>query len=75
MDIHPSVQKVNKSIIPLLHKLPDICLSIGGLFFSSQVEPFEAAYAKVRTKTVQMEERNVYCGAYFTTVLLDKSVC
>ncbi|XP_074476805.1 F-box and WD repeat domain containing protein 10B [Sebastes fasciatus] len=33
---------------------------------------FEAAYAKIETKTVQMEERNVYCGAYFTTVLLDK---
>nr|XP_046232611.1 F-box/WD repeat-containing protein 10 [Scatophagus argus] len=35
-------------------------------------EPFEAAYAKVKTKTVPMEERNVYCGAHFTTVLLDK---
>ncbi|XP_033468096.2 F-box and WD repeat domain containing protein 10B [Epinephelus lanceolatus] len=37
-----------------------------------QVSPFEAAYAKIETKMVQMEERNVYCGAYFTTVLLDK---
>uniref|UniRef100_A0A8C4GEP3 F-box and WD repeat domain containing 10 n=1 Tax=Dicentrarchus labrax TaxID=13489 RepID=A0A8C4GEP3_DICLA len=37
------------------------------------VEPFATAYAKMKkTKTVQMEERNVYCGAYFTTVLLDK---
>ncbi|XP_026207544.1 CMT1A duplicated region transcript 1 protein [Anabas testudineus] len=34
--------------------------------------PFEAAYTKVKTKTVQMEERNVYCGAYFTKVLLNK---
>ncbi|XP_068439558.1 F-box and WD repeat domain containing protein 10B isoform X2 [Clinocottus analis] len=33
---------------------------------------FGAAYAKIKTKTVQMEERNVYCGAYFTTVLLEK---
>uniref|UniRef100_UPI0037E8EB47 F-box and WD repeat domain containing protein 10B n=1 Tax=Semicossyphus pulcher TaxID=241346 RepID=UPI0037E8EB47 len=37
-----------------------------------KVRPFEAAYAKIKTKTVQMKERNVYCGAYFTTVLLDK---
>ncbi|XP_045924101.1 F-box/WD repeat-containing protein 10 [Micropterus dolomieu] len=37
-----------------------------------KVKPFEAAYTKSNTKTVQMEERNVYCGAYFTTVLLDK---
>uniref|UniRef100_A0A3B4XGG9 F-box and WD repeat domain containing 10 n=1 Tax=Seriola lalandi dorsalis TaxID=1841481 RepID=A0A3B4XGG9_SERLL len=36
------------------------------------VKPFEAAYAKIKTKTVQMEERNVYCGAYFTKVLLNK---
>uniref|UniRef100_A0A8C2Z1J8 F-box and WD repeat domain containing 10 n=1 Tax=Cyclopterus lumpus TaxID=8103 RepID=A0A8C2Z1J8_CYCLU len=32
------------------------------------VKPFEAAYAKIKTKTVPMEERNVYCGAYFSTV-------
>ncbi|XP_073345288.1 F-box and WD repeat domain containing protein 10B [Pagrus major] len=38
----------------------------------NKVELFEAAYAEVETKTVQMEERNVYCGAYFTTVLLNK---
>ncbi|XP_071318147.1 F-box and WD repeat domain containing protein 10B isoform X2 [Trachinotus anak] len=37
-----------------------------------KVLPFEAAYAKIKTKTVQMEERNVYCGAYFTKVLLGK---
>ncbi|XP_026171887.1 LOW QUALITY PROTEIN: F-box/WD repeat-containing protein 10 [Mastacembelus armatus] len=34
--------------------------------------PFESAYAKIKTKTVQMEERNVYCGAYFIKVLLNK---
>ncbi|XP_028989366.1 LOW QUALITY PROTEIN: F-box/WD repeat-containing protein 10 [Betta splendens] len=37
-----------------------------------QFTPFEAAYAKIQTKTVQMEERNVYCGAYFTKVLLNR---
>ncbi|XP_032358183.1 F-box/WD repeat-containing protein 10 isoform X1 [Etheostoma spectabile] len=37
-----------------------------------KIEPFEGAYDKIKTKMVQMEERNVYCGAYFTTVLLDK---
>ncbi|KAM8729516.1 F-box and WD repeat domain containing protein 10B [Acanthopagrus schlegelii] len=39
---------------------------------AKKVDLFEAAYAEVKTKTVQMEERNVYCGAYFTTVLLNK---
>ncbi|XP_061666057.1 F-box/WD repeat-containing protein 10 isoform X2 [Syngnathoides biaculeatus] len=33
--------------------------------------PFEAAYANIRTRTVRMEERNIYCGAYFTSVLID----
>ncbi|XP_034564715.1 CMT1A duplicated region transcript 1 protein [Notolabrus celidotus] len=37
-----------------------------------KLKPFAAAYAKIKTKTVQMEERNVYCGAYYTSVLLDK---
>lgn len=40
----------------------------------SQAMPFGAAYAKIKTKTVRMEERNIYCGAYFTKVLLDKLV-
>ncbi|KAM6959179.1 F-box/WD repeat-containing protein 10-like [Aplochiton taeniatus] len=33
---------------------------------------FEAVYAGIRTKTVQMEERNVYCGRYDALLLLDK---
>ncbi|KAK5851125.1 hypothetical protein PBY51_001944 [Eleginops maclovinus] len=37
-----------------------------------KVKPFEAAYANIKANMVPMEERNVYCGAYFTTVLLDK---
>uniref|UniRef100_A0A3Q1HJ97 Uncharacterized protein n=1 Tax=Anabas testudineus TaxID=64144 RepID=A0A3Q1HJ97_ANATE len=44
------------------------CISV--VLFTYAV-PFEAAYTKVKTKTVQMEERNVYCGAYFTKVLED----
>uniref|UniRef100_A0A3P9BBI8 F-box and WD repeat domain containing 10 n=1 Tax=Maylandia zebra TaxID=106582 RepID=A0A3P9BBI8_9CICH len=36
-----------------------------------QLKPFNSAYANIRTTAVQMEERNVYCGAYFTKVLLD----
>uniref|UniRef100_A0A3Q3JNJ7 Uncharacterized protein n=1 Tax=Monopterus albus TaxID=43700 RepID=A0A3Q3JNJ7_MONAL len=44
------------------------------LFLFSQMKPFEAAYAKIKTKTVQMEERNIYCGAYFAKVLLNMFV-
>ncbi|XP_030611453.1 F-box/WD repeat-containing protein 10 isoform X2 [Archocentrus centrarchus] len=36
-----------------------------------ELQPFKSAYANIRTTAVQMEERNVYCGAYFTKVLLD----
>lgn len=36
-----------------------------------KLKPFNSAYANIRTTAVQMEERNVYCGAYFTKVLLD----
>ncbi|KAF0025705.1 hypothetical protein F2P81_022586 [Scophthalmus maximus] len=32
---------------------------------------FEAAYCKIKTKTIQMHERNVYCGSYFVNVLLN----
>ncbi|KAM9837899.1 F-box/WD repeat-containing protein 10 [Aulostomus maculatus] len=34
--------------------------------------PFEAVYANIRTRTVPMEERNLYCNAHLTAVLLDK---
>ncbi|KAG7507871.1 CMT1A duplicated region transcript 1 protein [Solea senegalensis] len=37
-----------------------------------RLQPFEAAYAKIKTKFVQMEERNVYCGAHFAKVVLMK---
>lgn len=58
----------------MFHKLVFVPLSRGLLLslIGSQVQPFEAAYAKVRTKTVQLEERNVYCGAYYVTMVLDK---
>ncbi|KAF7668184.1 hypothetical protein LDENG_00028460 [Lucifuga dentata] len=35
-------------------------------------KPFESAFINMKTKTEQMEERNVYCGAYFTKTLLEK---
>ncbi|XP_068162132.1 F-box and WD repeat domain containing protein 10B [Antennarius striatus] len=33
----------------------------------------EDGHAEAKTKMVQMEERNVYCGAYFTRVLLNNT--
>ena len=35
---------------------------------------FEAVYADVRTKVLDMEERNVFCGEYNVAVLLDRLV-
>lgn len=40
----------------------------------TQVDIFKSAYAKIPTKMLRMEERNVYCGTYFTTVLLNRLV-
>ncbi|XP_061763612.1 F-box/WD repeat-containing protein 10 [Nerophis ophidion] len=34
--------------------------------------PFQSVYSNLKTSIVRMEERNVYCGAYFTSVLLDE---
>jgi hypothetical protein len=39
-----------------------------------QGELFRGAYSGLRTKAVQMEERNVYCGLFSVTTLLEKSV-
>ncbi|KAM6896969.1 F-box/WD repeat-containing protein 10 [Xenentodon cancila] len=39
----------------------------------NKVEPPKAACDKNKTQTVQMEERNVYCGAFFTQTLLNKT--
>uniref|UniRef100_A0A672F5D4 F-box and WD repeat domain containing 10 n=1 Tax=Salarias fasciatus TaxID=181472 RepID=A0A672F5D4_SALFA len=36
-----------------------------------QAMPFQSAYENIRTRTEHVEERNVYCGAFFTKVLED----
>lgn len=76
--VDQSVQKVSASFMPLIHKncwTSNIkYVDYFFLWLVSQVHFFEAPYAKIPTKTVQVEERNVYCGTYFTTVLLKKSV-
>uniref|UniRef100_A0A4W6DZC6 F-box and WD repeat domain containing 10 n=1 Tax=Lates calcarifer TaxID=8187 RepID=A0A4W6DZC6_LATCA len=63
-----------KTLPPLTQPLHQESIINTLIIFSlvSQVKPFQAAYAKIKTKTVQMEERNVYCGAYFTKVVLNK---
>lgn len=38
----------------------------------TQGDIFKSAYGQIRTKLLRMEERNVFCGTYFTTVLLDR---
>lgn len=40
----------------------------------TQVDIFKRAYGQIPTKLLLMEERNVYCGTYFTTVLLNRLV-
>ncbi|KAF5896802.1 CMT1A duplicated region transcript 1 protein isoform X1, partial [Clarias magur] len=33
---------------------------------------FEMAYAKIKTKVVEMEERNLYCGVYNVLIMLER---
>lgn len=42
--------------------------------FFTQVDIFKHAYGQIPTKLLRMEERNVYCGTYFTKVLLNRLV-
>uniref|UniRef100_A0A3Q3RNS5 F-box and WD repeat domain containing 10 n=1 Tax=Mastacembelus armatus TaxID=205130 RepID=A0A3Q3RNS5_9TELE len=76
---HRSVQEFRIFVIsdPALMVVPGSLKSMSGVSryrdFIGRLPgmPFESAYAKIKTKTVQMEERNVYCGAYFIKVLED----
>lgn len=36
------------------------------------IRAFESVYAKIKTKVVEMEERNVYCGVYNILIVLDR---
>nr|XP_055031631.1 F-box and WD repeat domain containing protein 10B [Misgurnus anguillicaudatus] len=38
----------------------------------SQHQDFDYIYKGIKTKTIQMEERNVYCGVYNVNVLLER---
>ncbi|XP_020486457.2 F-box/WD repeat-containing protein 10 [Labrus bergylta] len=64
--VSPTYAKIVEVPVPVREDEGDIPPRV------SKVKLFEAAYAPIKTKTVQMEERNVYCSAYFTTVLVDK---
>lgn len=63
----PGTQKVCSSSVS--------CTRTPSTVFSSlftQVDIFKSAYGQIPTKLLRMEERNVYCGTYFTTVLLNR---
>ncbi|XP_035657132.1 F-box and WD repeat domain containing protein 10B isoform X2 [Oncorhynchus keta] len=69
--VSPTYAKVRKVLVPIredekhMHHVE---------IFSKirQERGFEAIYAGVRTRAIQMEERNVYCGVYNVLVLLDR---
>ncbi|XP_062298242.1 F-box and WD repeat domain containing protein 10B [Scomber scombrus] len=65
--VSPTYANIVEVLIPVKdHEKGDIHSGV------KKKKPFEVAYANIKTKTVQMEERNIYCGAYFTTVLINK---
>ncbi|XP_057682842.1 F-box/WD repeat-containing protein 10 [Corythoichthys intestinalis] len=62
--VSPSYARIVDVAVPVMHnETGDVKLT--------HLWPFEAAYANIKTKRVRMEERNIYCGAYFTSVLID----
>lgn len=40
--------------------------------FQQDTRGFESVYTEIKTKVVEMEERNVYCGVYNIVVVLDR---
>ncbi|KAK3529490.1 hypothetical protein QTP70_031730 [Hemibagrus guttatus] len=39
---------------------------------NEDIRGFESVYSKIKTKVVEMEERNVYCGLYNILIVLDR---
>ncbi|MCI4384555.1 hypothetical protein PGIGA_G00040030 [Pangasianodon gigas] len=39
---------------------------------NKDIRGFESVYTKIKTKVVEMEERNVYCGVYNISIVLDR---
>ncbi|XP_077594746.1 F-box/WD repeat-containing protein 10 [Stigmatopora nigra] len=62
--VNPSYARMVEIAVPVLQ-------NESGEVKTTGLWPFEAAYGNIKSKTVQLEERNVYCGAYFTSVLID----
>ncbi|XP_029934212.1 CMT1A duplicated region transcript 1 protein [Myripristis murdjan] len=69
-----SIKRVSPTYANILEVLVPVKCDEGRDFHSvdQKGKPFEAAYAGIKTRTVQMEERNVYCGIYSVTMLLEK---
>ncbi|XP_037134318.1 CMT1A duplicated region transcript 1 protein [Syngnathus acus] len=71
MKRYKGVQMVNPSYARMVDVAVPAEEHESGEVKSTHMWPFESAYANIRTKTVRMEERNIYCGPYFTSVLID----
>ncbi|XP_049615236.1 F-box/WD repeat-containing protein 10 [Syngnathus scovelli] len=71
MKRYKGVQMVNPSYARMVDVAVPAEEHESGKVKSTHMWPFESAYANIRTKTVRMEERNIYCGPYFTSVLID----
>ncbi|KAL0983783.1 hypothetical protein UPYG_G00132750 [Umbra pygmaea] len=63
--------KVREVLVPIREDEKHIC---NGEMFSKIIweRGFAAIYAGVRTRAVQMEERNVFCGVFNIMVLMDR---
>ncbi|KAK2876194.1 hypothetical protein Q8A67_020290 [Cirrhinus molitorella] len=71
--INPVYAKICEVVVPISEG--DKCFQHGDSFPKHkllQEQDLDSVYKGFKTKTIQMEERNVYCGVYNISVLLER---
>ncbi|XP_036427711.1 CMT1A duplicated region transcript 1 protein [Colossoma macropomum] len=71
LGVNPVYARIREVLVPLREEemyIQPLAISPK----SKNVRDFESAYVGVKTKAVEMEERNVYCGVFNILVLLDR---
>ncbi|KAI5607457.1 CMT1A duplicated region transcript 1 protein [Silurus asotus] len=69
--VNPAYARIRKVLVPF--RLGEVFMQPKKSFQKSKdTRGFEAVYTKIKTKVVEMEERNVYCGVYNSVIMLDR---
>ncbi|XP_053541267.1 F-box and WD repeat domain containing protein 10B isoform X2 [Ictalurus punctatus] len=67
--VNPVYARIREVLVPIR-----ICIQPNTSFLKTKKDTrgFESVYTEIKTKVVEMEERNVYCGVYNIVVVLDR---